>query len=263
MTEEWITYPCQIGDGPASVFFDHGARERFPRPGVAAAENRPPPAPTTLAQIDVAMRTPLDNGLSSSEESEALFAFEDDLEAIVQRLGAVTAGRITHAGRRCFYVYAAADEATWRAHLQALGARHGYAADLELAPDPEYGAYWRMLYPSPYDWQVIADLRTLEQFRNRGDDLATERRIEHWAYFPNATSAEAFRAAREAEGYETSPLEAPQGEPPRVAVRFAHYGSLQLSDLTAHTTTLQAAAAEAGGDYDGWEAPVCASPPSV
>ena len=40
-------------------------------------------------------------------------------------------------------------------------------------------------------------------------------------------------------------------------VRFAHKGTLRLPDITSHTIALRRKASELGGDYDGWETPVC------
>jgi hypothetical protein len=40
-------------------------------------------------------------------------------------------------------------------------------------------------------------------------------------------------------------------------VRFSNEGTLRLPDITSHTIALRRKASELGGDYDGWETPVC------
>jgi hypothetical protein len=42
-------------------------------------------------------------------------------------------------------------------------------------------------------------------------------------------------------------------------VRFFHSGTCVLTDITAHTVALRRVASELGGQYDGWETPVCKS----
>src|SRR5262249_23308638 len=82
--------------------------------------------------------------------------------------------------------------------------------------------------------------------------------IDHWAYFPSSTAAEQFSLWVQAQGYELDSVSA--ADDGRLCVRFFHDGSCQLSDITSHTIALRRKASDLGGDYDGWETPVCKTP---
>jgi hypothetical protein len=244
MSEEWLFYPCQMGGHQAFIFYDHGIRDTINQT-----------APPHLLKVRVAFKTPRPDGLSSQEEFERLCALEDGLEAVVKKHGGIYVGRITAAGHRYFHIFTSDTDDMWSADLVALGNEHGYPLQFALKSDEGKDGYWRDLFPSDDDWQVIMDLRLLEVLDKQGDDGATSRRIEHWAYFPSPTGAEQFVQWARDQQYDVSGTDARDNG--KHCVRFSHNGTCQLSEITAHTVALRRKASELGGDYDGWETPVC------
>jgi hypothetical protein len=95
----------------------------------------------------------------------------------------------------------------------------------------------------------------LEALEKHGDDGAASRRIDHWAYFPTQQVAEQFRQWVQEHGYQSE--ESCPADDSNYQVQFAHEGTLRLSDITSHTIALRRKVSELGGDYDGWETPVC------
>jgi hypothetical protein len=247
MSEEWYFYPCRMGDHRASIFYDHGIRDAINR------LSQP-----HLLKLRVALRHPRPDGLSSAEEYEALSALDDELTAELARQGAVFVGRITVAGHRHFHCYADGSESEWISRLSPVGGRHGYALGFALEPDAERSGYWRDLFPTEDDWQVIQDLKVLESARTNGDDATIARSIEHWAYFPDRSAAQDFSAWAQSSGYGLRATEA--ADDGRFCVRLSHEGTLYLDDITSHTINLRRRASALGGDYDGWETPICRPP---
>lgn len=244
MSDEWYFFPCQMGDHRASIFYDHGIRESIDRL-----------APPQLLRVRVKLERPTPDGLSSSEEYERLCALEDELQAAVSAVGGLYVGRITVDGHRTLHVFTGETEAAWAHRLAALGERHRYALQFSLEPDPERTGYWRELFPTDDDWQVIQDLQVLQSLERHGDDATAVRRIEHWAHFASDAAARDFAAWAQARGYRVGATTTTDDG--RHSLRFAHEGTVLLPDITAHTIALRRKAAELGGDYDGWETPVC------
>jgi uncharacterized protein (TIGR01619 family) len=282
MSDNWEYYPCQMGEHTAFVFYDHGLSETI--------EELSQPE---LLKVWLAFKETNEAGLPTGESFEELSAFEDDLTKAVEEASAVYVGRVTVNGNRVFYCYSESGEELLQPALQAIAERFGFAVEFEVAFDPEKDGYWKTLFPSPDDMQVMQDMKLLDVLAKHGDDGTTERLVEHWAYFPDEETAAAFRTWLEEEGYglaeesdegsadENNDVElqieglteepdeeelaaADDGaegvegdEAAEVCVRFAHEGPVTLPEITSHTIKLRRQATELQGNYDGWETILC------
>lgn len=243
MSDEWIFYPCQMGELAASIFFDHGIGETI--------DVLPLPS---LLKVRVGLKSE-----PPTESTEAAYqrfcGLEDALRSVVQRHGGLYVGRVTIGGYRYLHLYTAEAEAAWSPRLRELGDEHGYEMRFMLRPDPNRTGYWDDLYPDEDGWQLIQDMRVVEALMREGDDGTASRPIEHWAYFPTPEIAKGYSEWLIAEGYRVDGMEG--RDDGSHGVRFAHEGTVQLSDITRHTITLCRMAAEMQGEYDGWETVVC------
>lgn len=247
MSDEWLFYPCQMGEHRASIFYDHGIRNDINQI-----------APPKLLKVRLTFKDQRPDRLSSSEEYPALVALDDDLRALADAHGSIYVGRVTVAGHRYFHIFTSEPEGTWTSRLSDLGKQHGYVLQFVLSPDQQREGYWRDLFPSEDDWQVIKDLRVLNVLAKQGDNGSMSRRIEHWAYLSSSTAAEQFSLWVQAQGYELGGVST--AEDGQQCVRFSHDGNCQLSDISSHTIALRRRASDLGGTYDGWETPVCKAP---
>lgn len=228
----------------AFIFYDHGISDRIDTV-----------APPILLKVRVEFKQARPDGMPTSEELPNLTVLENDLQALVQRHQSLYVGRVTVDGHRHFYIYTPDSEQTWSARLDRLGASHGYAVALAFRPDESHEGYWKELFPTEDDWQVIKDIRVIEALRKKGDDGKSSRQIEHWAYFPSHDTAERFSQWARERGYNVVGSDAANGG--QICVRFSHEGTVQLTDITSNTIRLRRKASEIGGEYDGWETPVC------
>jgi hypothetical protein len=244
MSDEWIFYPCQMGDQKASIFYDHGIRETIDQI-----------APPQLLKVRVPLKHPRQDGLSSNEEYQQLCNLEDDLQGLVVKHAAIYVGRVTVGGYRYIHVFTSDSETDWSARLRVLGERHDYHLAFVLTADSNRTGYWKDLFPNEDDWQVIQDLRVLDAIAKRGDDGSSPRHIDHWAYFAVGDAAEQFLRWIQERGYSSGIIDT--ADDGKFRVRFAHKGTLELSDITSHSMALRRKASELGGDYDGWETSVC------
>lgn len=244
MSDDWIYFPCQMGENFASIFYDHGIRDSIDTI-----------APPYLLKVRAAFKQSQTNGMPTNEEFSHLTELEDGLQALAEQHNSIYVGRVTVEGHRHFYIYTADSEEAWASRLDQLGGSHGYPLALALERDDDRDGYWQELFPSEDDWQVIKDVGVIEVLGKHGDDGTASRQIDHWAYFPSQDAAEEFCQWAQEKGYELDSSDKVDNE--KVYVRFKHIGTVKLADITSHTIALRRRASELGGDYDGWEAPVC------
>ncbi|WP_217591447.1 ribonuclease E inhibitor RraB, partial [Burkholderia sp. GbtcB21] len=111
--------------------------------------------------------------------------------------------------------------------------------------DPDKEAYWQTLYPTDVDWQIMRDMRVLDALRQKGDAGDVNRRVMHWAYFPDPSDVHQFADWAEAKGYPVETV-APT-EDGTWAVRFWDEGTMALADITRHTIAINREVRSLGG----------------
>jgi Regulator of ribonuclease activity B/Family of unknown function (DUF695) len=244
MSDQWIYYPCQMGEHLAFIFYDHGIRDSID--GLA---------PPHLLKVRVAFKLPSLDGMPTNEEFESLTALEDAMHALAQQHESLYVGRVTVDGHRHFYIYTSDSEQAWSTRLDTFAASQGYAVSSIFQPDDCCNGYRNELFPTEDDWQVITDLRVIEALEKNGDDGTTSRQIDHWAYFPSQDAAKQFGGWAQESGYTLR--HGDNSGDGKYCVRFSHTGTAKLADISSHSITLRRKASELGGNYDGWETQVC------
>ena len=248
MSEEWNFYFCQVDDKPASIFVDLGIREQVP---VAALPHR--------ACLSLILKHPREDGLSSQQEYEVLSAFEDALKQHLDTPDSMYVGRNTSDGRRDFWCFVA-DPVAWEQRVAALMAGFaGYERETYTAEDPDWDAYLNFLYPNEEGFDFMSNGQVCDRMEAGGDPLTQARDIDHWAYFPDDTSRQAFLdqveplgfAVRELYERESDEGAEPDDEP--FVARVFRCDTPSHRDIHDVTVPLLRAARAAGGRYDGWE----------
>lgn len=240
MTDRWDFYHLRVDDKPAYIMLDMGIAADAPMPDYAI-----------MAYVNVAMRQPRADGLSSNEEFAALKSIEDGLSEAATAAGRILyVGRCTTDGYRGFYFYISDDSAFREWADRAMRAFPDYAFATGWRPDPQWGVYFDFLYPSARDRQRMANRDLREQLEGHGDHMDQPRMIDHFAYFPDAAARTRFALAVTALGFrvtgqdddEAFPLLFQRRDRPDVMDDI----SIELMEL----------ARAQNGDYDGWGCPV-------
>ena len=244
MSNQWIFYPCKIGEHSASIFYDHGIHESIDDV-----------APSCLLQVRIAFKHPSPDGLPTDEEFSQLTAFEDSLQALAQQHESLYVGRVTVDRYRYFYIYTPDSEDSWSSRFNALSQSHDYPIEIICKHDENHDGYWEHLFPSEDDWQVILDMRTIEALEQNGDVGTLPRSIDHWADFSSHDSAVQFSQWIQQNAYSPQGIDTENDGIFRV--QFRHEGPVTLADITSHTIALRRKVSELGGEYDGWETTVC------
>ena len=98
------------------------------------------------------------------------------------------------------------------------------------------------------------DLRTLHHLEQAGGDLTKETNFRHVLYFGD--EAPARRAAETLSGDYRVDVLPPDDDEDTWAVLAENEAVPAIENVRAMRRAMEAAAAEGGGDYDGWEAGV-------
>lgn len=208
---------------------------------------------TVFLSIDAPMKKARSDGLSSSEESPALNAVEDQLQAALAPEAAIEVGRRTGSGHRVFYFYVSGAEEAAAKAIAAVASKTTYALRYTWKQDPHKDGFWKTVYPDADGQQVMGDLSVLENLGSHHDDGDATHEVEHWTYFGNAAAASDFARWATQAGYaqvKTAPAAGKNGE---TVVTFTHHGQMHLKDISDRTIAIRRAAARLGGRYDGWE----------
>lgn len=247
MSDHWEFFPCQMGESTAFIFYDHGLASEIDELDLGK-----------LLKIRVQIKNPREDGLPFDEEFGVLERIEDEIQSYISNKKGIYAGRVTVDGARYFHCYVDLDEAGARGLLDGLKAKYGYEMRYVLKEDRERSGYWEELFPTDQDWQVMKDLKVIEQLEKHGDNLDKRRRIDHWVFFESRDKLEKFKSWAMEEGFKVEGVSEPEKEEDddRYSIQLYHNGTPQLAEISHVTVTLLETARELGGDYDGWETSV-------
>jgi roadblock/LC7 domain-containing protein len=244
MLDVWYTFPTQMGDHRAFITYNHGYAE------VAEKERR-----DFLLKVRVEIKKPTSGGMPTNEEFPSLSAVDEKLDDSLTMKGAVYVGRITVDGHRYFHFYVDMPEKSASETIDNVSAQTSYKLQYSYTRDTAKDGYWKDLYPTSDDWQVIQDMKVLDALKKNGDMPDRPREVFHWAYFLEMKTANKFGEWAKSNHYKLISVEFTEGKK-QVGVRFSHMGTMVLEDITHHTIGLNRKAKEMNGDYDGWETSV-------
>jgi Family of unknown function (DUF695)/Regulator of ribonuclease activity B len=242
MTDHWNFYPLRVDDQPASIFVDLGAEACAPVPELPH-----------MAYVSLRMRQPRPDGLSSSEEFDALVGVENALEQSLCSDGVAYVGRNTSSGCRDFYFYVASPVG-WAARVeQVMQQFREYEYDVGSREDAEWSVYKDFLLPGPRARQSMENRTVCEALEGHGDTLTTPREIDHWSHFPDQHRADAYLAEVTALGYQLRDRSTNAQYPLPFSIRVWRIDTPSYQAIDGVTMPLYEASARNGGDYDGWE----------
>lgn len=204
------------------------------------------------------MNQPREDGMSSQEEFQTLYEFENKLtQVLAHSKNYKFAGRVTTKGRREFYFYCANNEMPEAEIVRVMAAFPEYTGDKGFKHDPNWDIFKNRMYPKPIDFQKISNRNLVMVLQKNGDQLVTERPVFHWIYFKTETDLEAYAQAVKSMEYEivSKNSDTTQGE-------FCHQLQVSRIDLVGFNEIddcvlpLFELAVVHNGNYDGWETSV-------
>lgn len=217
-------------------------------------ESAPDPVRSNLLRITLRMLEPRPDGLSSSEESEALFAIEDALAPRLKQVcDAYFVARITGNNRREWLFYAAASDLMIEAAESVVRQYPAYTFTVTCTEDSDWSVFLEEIYPSDEEEQWVLNRIVLDQMQAKGDKLDTPRDTRHFVYFSDPGNRAAFRQSALSLGYAVEgELESPDSPQP-FSICVSKMQDMELGTLHDDFLKLYRASVASGGFYDGWE----------
>jgi uncharacterized protein (TIGR01619 family) len=245
--EDWAFYFSNVDDVIGSFYVDLGLSK------IAPATDKP-----NLVWISVKMNNPRDNGLSSSEEFDALSAIEDRLqEFIFRNHSSIYAGRLTSNSKTDFYFYFGDTALYDKTISEAMVAFPSYTYDFGIKEDAEWNSYLNFIYPNPRQFQSIQNRRVIDNLEKNGDPLTKARRVDHWIYFKTHTDRAEFLDKIEQLKFDivSKDKKTSSGDSP-YKLHISRIDNVDIDSVDNYVLELWEKATECNGDYDGWETSV-------
>jgi len=246
MADNWDFFLCRVDDKPASILVNLGLADEAP------IERLP-----YMAYVQVRMKAPDPNGLSSQEESATMASIEDSLAGNLSDEGtAMYVGRNTSDGRRDFFFYIAQPRGWEDRVRQAMQSFQAYDFASGVHNEPNWQTYFQFLYPSEIDRLCIENRRVCQTLEQNGDALTQEREIDHYAQFPDAASRSSFIDKALKLGFAVHSTADPETSDGGFRIHLVRADIPGYANIDAVTVPLFGLAKEFGGSYDGWGCPL-------
>jgi hypothetical protein len=202
--------------------------------------------------LTVSLRSPQGAyGMPSQAELAELDAIQAELVRLSGPRSHVFA-RLSGAGRRQFFVHVPEDT-EWIDHAVAALRRSfpSRTFDVEVRADPSHAIFQRLARQAEEGYE---DLRVIQELAKAGADLEQPREIDYTLIFPTREEAEAIRRLFDPPAWRVQVADQPIVEGWPVVVSQVE---VVRADRVAHYSAMfRSVAAETGGKYDGWGAPV-------
>jgi hypothetical protein len=227
----------------ASIALDFDLRERAPDPV------RP-----NLVRIKLGMLNPRPDGLSSSEESETLFAIEDAVcPPLQQACNGQIVARITCNGNREWLFYAASGDFVDEIVTNALKNFARYACAITKVEDPTWRVFLDEIYPSEEEEQWVLNRIVLDRMQAKGDALDSPRDTRHFIFFCTSEQRLEFRKAAQSLGYSVESEQESDNNRHPFSICVSKTQDMGWATLHDDFIKLFRTCRASGGFYDGWE----------
>ena len=243
----WETYPVRYVDGAkASIVYNHGVSETIN----SSPLNR-------FVSFSLHINKPDEDGFAELDEVMAVNAVGDQILLFTDAHGGLFAGQLCLDGQCHFYTYNEAAEETIQALIQQIQQDYGYQLEYSVQTDAEKRRYWDDLFPDPYSWQLICDMKITTALQEAGVDLTVPHRLDHYASFHSDSSLDAFSTWAMGQGFDEEARSQIAGDDQngdQYRIHFSRSDPPNLAAIHPVTRVICAKCLELGGSYDGWKA---------
>ena len=244
-TESWDTYIASYENGiPGSVTL------RMDLVNQAPVSKYP-----YVLLTGILYETSRDDGFPEQSTFKLFSKLSDDLKKVIDaQTENLSVGTFTHNKERLEYYYLA-DTVGLRVRLEAMYETlyKGQSPYIGIEPDPNWEHYLEFLYPNQETIDYMMDQRVVWQLESKGDKLTTERRVDHWMYFPTEKDLKACQAAVEAMGFNLESAGKIEDSDWPYGLWVWHESAVELNTIYSITSKLRELAKTHNGEYDGWE----------
>lgn len=192
------------------------------------------------------------NGLPTSDAYSAFQRLNDDIQAAMAKAtgaNSAYAARLTGDGMQTLFLYLPSPVVVVP-EVVSIAKRHGIACECTLTHDPDWQIWIEKAWPTSDEQRWCLDGEVIDNSVRHGDRVEVPRPIEHCLYFSDESAIATFADWATAQGFEVSSVS--EDESGKWCVLVVKIAPLEIGAVFAQTSALTAAAAEHGGEYDGW-----------
>ena len=242
--EEWDFYMSNVNDVIGSFFVDLGLKK------IAPIADKP-----NVVWVSINMQNPREDGLSSNEESELLYAIEDNVvNNITNQHNAIFVGRLTSDGLRQLYFYFGDTADYEKTIVQSMSKYPTYEFEFGSKKDEEWDGYLNFLYPLPSQYQMIMNRRVIINLEKNGDNLTKERMVDHWIYFETENDLQNYISEIEKQNFKV--ISSEKNKDNIYVLNVGRVDKVDFNSVNDYTLYLWELADKYNGSYDGWGCPV-------
>lgn len=244
MSDNWALYYCYVEDMPATILVDAGVCKLAPIADLPS-----------LVWLRVYMQEARDDGFPNNPELQQLRQIEDAANDAIS----VLSSEIAYVGRKNgdatfdLYFYASNPHDAEACLRQAM-IPYSHEFDTGSRLDAEWETYFNFLYPTPRDWQRISNQRTVAHFEQAGDDVSKPREVDHFIYFQNENTRDAYQRDAMKLGFAVKDAPKNPDESNKFLLHLVRNDLIDLTNIDDVTLTLFDLAEDHAAEYDGWGA---------
>lgn len=247
MSKGWGFYISYFeADKPAAILVDLDAHQRL----TAFSSH-------FLTFVRFKLDHPNEFGQQEQEEEPLLEEFEESLDVVCPPIAHLICycGRITFNGYRSFFFYTETPEATGQLRHALSHIKTAYDLEISTSEDPHFAFYHDVLHPDEDEMHSISNQRVLQALVENGDSLTQPRNIDHWIYFTNEESREAFASRVTSLGFtiQDATENSDESGAETLCLIISKVGMVDLHSINEAVLELFYLAQECNGKYDGWE----------
>jgi uncharacterized protein (TIGR01619 family) len=243
LEDHWEIYMTYVDERPAVILVDVGISPAVPLPELS-----------NLVWLWVYLKSPDDQGFPSADEDDALNELEDSVTEALEGFPVRHVGRVTTDGRREFYFYTNDTQSFHEIVTKVMESASDHQFEIDEAEDPEWSHYANVLFPTPEDFQQIANQHVIARLLDSGDSLDKPRPVDHFANFASETDRATFAVAAEAIGFEIVSQREREAEDLPYSLGMLRTHAVDEDTIDHITFELFELARKHNGEYDGWGA---------
>ncbi|MBX7224184.1 MAG: DUF695 domain-containing protein [Blastocatellia bacterium] len=250
MSNDWAIYLSYFeADKPALILVDLDAHQRL-----TAFSSY------FLTFVRFKLDHPNEFGLQEQKEEPFLEQFEKSLDVVCPPIANLICycGRITFNGYRSFFFYTESPEATVQLRHALSHIKTEYDLEISTSEDPHFAFYQDVLQPDEEEMQAIQNNKVVQILIENGDSLTAPRNIDHWIYFADEDSREAFASRVTSLGFtiQDATENTDKSGAETLCLIISKVGMADLHSINEAVLELFYLAQECNGKYDGWETEV-------
>lgn len=210
-----------------------------------------------LLSVKIEIKEPTENGLPGSHEFPKLNEIEDSVDYFYGENGHIKVGRLTTDGGRYCYYYGNFHLDEISKNIEKIKKTFNYDINFTLKEVQNKDFYWKTLYPTEEEWQIVANQRLLMSISENGDSFTMPRKIDHLVKFKDKNKCHDFSLWAMENGYEIKKIKEEKKDEDgetlyKFTLLFNHEFSPKNDSINDITLLLYWKAKEYEGEYDGW-----------